>query len=296
MSNLLNGEQFIKRSSFAVFISICFLTSAFRLSSTPANGLDPLDIDSYSVGIVTSNTKSELSSGFEEPYEISEMLGFTTEVHFMMIKQVRTYDMVTFLGDSIMLSAIGQAYPINQSAFEDLMADYTRTLVVDTEIGRQLTNSNEILKDISEQGKLGEVLVVGLGTNGAWELEQSIENLIAEANRHSVSQILFINTRCPSTPTSVNHELRKAAERHDNVELIDWNTVSTSTDSYFSDGCHVQYRSTSLSSGVVAYQDLIDNWFSGQIEEVLVIDEQITLLDRINSHIKRSVRINIFFY
>ncbi|MDG2301291.1 MAG: hypothetical protein P8L22_05905 [Acidimicrobiales bacterium] len=195
-----------------------------------------------------------------------------------------------------MLSAIGEAYPINQNAFEDMMGNYTRTLVIDTEIGRQLTNSNEIVEDLSEKGKLGEVLVIGLGTNGAWELEKSIEDLIMAANKHSVSQILFINTRCPSTPSSVNRELKKAEERHDNVELIDWNKTSSSTDSYFSDECHVQYRSTSLSLGVVAYQSLIDNWFSEQKEKVLKVDEQMTLLDKTNSHIRRSVRMGIFFY
>lgn len=296
MNSLVNSYQPIKRSTFASFICICFLTSIFIVSSAPANALDPLDVDSFSVETATPDIRPLFDTGILELYEISKFLGYTDKVRFKIVEQVQNYDMVTFLGDSIMLSAIGEAYPINQNAFEDMMGNYTRTLVIDTEIGRQLTNSNEIVEDLSEKGKLGEVLVIGLGTNGAWELEKSIEDLIMAANKHSVSQILFINTRCPSTPSSVNRELKKAEERHDNVELIDWNKTSSSTDSYFSDECHVQYRSTSLSLGVVAYQSLIDNWFSEQKEKVLKVDEQMTLLDKTNSHIRRSVRMGIFFY
>lgn len=281
MKNPVNS---IKSSAFVVILSCLISINAPAKAS--ADDLAPTDMWHTSNEEPAPNRPLKFFSESQEPFEIAHFLGYSGKLYFKTVTKTRTYDAITFLGDSVMLSAIGEAYPINENAFKDLMAPYTRKLIIDTKISRQFTGSDELVRTLGEQGKLGEVLVLGLGTNGAWELEKSIEGAIAAANEYLVSQILLVNTRCPITPSMVNRELSKAAERHDNVELIDWNAVSASTTNYFSDECHVQYRSTSLSSGVAAYQMLFNNWFIEQTEDVRRIDEQMTIAARTNTLIK----------
>ena len=70
-----------------------------------------------------------------------------------------------------------------------------------------------------------------LGTNGAASDEQ-LNELIAAAGPDR--QVFFVNTRSPqSWVGQTNGAMFDAADRHDNVHVIDWYTASADHDEYF---------------------------------------------------------------
>jgi hypothetical protein len=87
---------------------------------------------------------------------------------------------VTAIGDSVMLD--GKPY------LEELLPG----IKVDAMIGRQMFAGSKLLTQLQEQHKLGDTVIIGLGTNGVFNKKQQEKCL---DSLQDVDRIILINTR-----------------------------------------------------------------------------------------------------
>ena len=130
------------------------------------------------------------------------------------------------LGDSVMLGAATQ-----------LAAD---GFIVDAAESRAFVNGLDTVLTLTEQGRLGDVVVVHLGTNGpidSGDMTRMMESLA------SVPQVLLLTVGVDRDWTSDNNGLiYDAVNTYPNVSLLDWGGLAPSCpgDCFYSDGFHLR--------------------------------------------------------
>ncbi|MEF3302418.1 acyltransferase family protein [Paenibacillus sp. GYB003] len=145
---------------------------------------------------------------------------------------------ITVIGDSVILDA--------KPYLEKLLPG----IEVDGKIGRQLVQAADIVDAMKTGNKLGDRVIIELGTNGAFP-RKKLEALLASIGKDR--QIVLVNTRVPRPwESEVNATLAEVAKSHPNATLIDWYSASAEKDHYFSqDGVHLN------AEGAEAYASLV---------------------------------------
>jgi peptidoglycan/LPS O-acetylase OafA/YrhL len=141
------------------------------------------------------------------------------------------------LGDSVMLGAATQ-----------LSAD---GFTVDAAESRGFVNGLDTLQQLKEQDRLGDVVVVHLGTNGSIATSDMTAMMETLAD---VPQVLLVTVDVPRDYTAGNNGLiYDAANTYPNVSLLDWAGLADSCpgDCVYSDGFHLR------TDGQVYYAALI---------------------------------------
>ncbi|HET9444345.1 MAG TPA: acyltransferase family protein, partial [Acidimicrobiales bacterium] len=146
---------------------------------------------------------------------------------------------VTAVGDSVMVSAA--------PALQERLG---ATGYIDARLSRQFSEGVEVARLLREQGALGQVVIVHLGTNGPPKAGQ-VDALMAELA--GVPHVRLVTVRMPQRwEAEANQTLRDAAARHPTVQIVDWYAYSEGHREWFeSDGTHVKR------SGAEAYADLL---------------------------------------
>jgi hypothetical protein len=133
---------------------------------------------------------------------------------------------VTVIGDSVVLGA--------KPALEEQLPG----IQIDGQIGRQMRDLADVIRQRKEEGQLGDIVVIALGTNGAFPQKQllSVIDALGEDRR-----LFLVNVRIPRPwEKIVNERLSDAAGQYSNVELIDWHSESEGKDHFFGkDGVHL---------------------------------------------------------
>ncbi|MGE7873877.1 acyltransferase family protein [Bacillus paramycoides] len=133
---------------------------------------------------------------------------------------------VTAIGDSVMVDIT----PYLKNAFPDIR--------IDAQIGRQLSKAIPVVEQLKNDGNLGNHVIIGLGTNGAFTTEQLVSLIDLIGNER---KIIFINTRVPRPWESiVNERLKVTTSKYPNITLVDWYAASAGKRDYFApDGVHL---------------------------------------------------------
>lgn len=142
------------------------------------------------------------------------------------IEELISGDRVTVIGDSLLIDMI----PVLQERLPGI--------VVDAKKGRQMYDAPEVVSKLRKNGKFGDTIILGLGTNGAFtekQLKATLDCL------EGVREIVLINSRVPKPWESVvNDTLAKVVGDYPNARLIDWYGISSGHDEYFyQDGVHL---------------------------------------------------------
>ncbi|RLE20101.1 MAG: hypothetical protein DRJ50_11285 [Actinobacteria bacterium] len=130
------------------------------------------------------------------------------------------------LGDSVMKGAAVQ--------LEDL------GFVVDAQESRAFVNGLDTILTLKQQDRLGDVVVVHLGTNGSINSSDMTRMMEALAD---VSQVLLITIDVPRDYTAGNNQLIfETAALYPNVEVLDWAglTPSCPGNCFYDDGFHLR--------------------------------------------------------
>jgi hypothetical protein len=145
---------------------------------------------------------------------------------------------VTAIGDSVMLGAA-----------RHLQARLGSTGYIDAKVSRQFGDAPGVAASLRSAGRLGEVVVVHLGTNGPPTMNQ-VDALMRELPERKV---VFVTVRMPRKwEGQSNDTLRAIPGRYANARLADWYAVSAGHPEYFaSDGVHVTDK------GAQVYADLV---------------------------------------
>ncbi|MEY8348948.1 acyltransferase family protein [Bacillus cereus] len=145
---------------------------------------------------------------------------------------------VTAVGDSIMIDIT----PYLKNAFPNIK--------IDAKVGRQLSKAIPAVEQLKNQGELGNHVIIGLGTNGAFTKDQLVSLVQLIGNER---KIVLVNTRVPRPWESVvNEKLKEVADAYENVTLVDWYSASAGNKAYFEpDGVHL------TKAGAEAYAALV---------------------------------------
>lgn len=136
------------------------------------------------------------------------------------------------VGDSLMVSSTG------------VLHERASDIVVDAEVGRRMEEGIDVIADMLETGT-PDVLVVALGTNNGAEDSHIVEIMeLADG----VSEVIFVNVSVPrGWESSTNAALERAIDAYPKASLVNWKSVSDSTDGMFrSDGFHLSSEGTNL--------------------------------------------------
>ena len=146
---------------------------------------------------------------------------------------------VTMVGDSVMLGAL--------PALQKTLPGCT----VDAKVSRQVWDTPAVLDALEEEGRLGPVVVLALGTNGTFAPEQGqalIDRLGPERHIYWVTAY----GSALSWQNQSNETISALAKKNANVTLIDWASLAPGHEAWFwSDGIHLQ------TEGQLAYAELI---------------------------------------
>ena len=147
---------------------------------------------------------------------------------------------VLAVGDSVMVGA-------RRALLEALP-----NVEVDASVGRQAPETVSILRARRQEGRLGDVVVVHLGSNGIFRARQ-LDRIMAELS--DVPKVIFVNVRVPRHwQDPINKMLDKRIPIYPNTLLADWYAASDGHPEYFRDGVHL------TEEGARAYAGLIAAW------------------------------------
>ncbi|HZK02129.1 MAG TPA: acyltransferase family protein, partial [Anaerovoracaceae bacterium] len=147
---------------------------------------------------------------------------------------------ITIISDSLLIDA------------KPIIEDRLPGIIINTKKGRQMYDAPEVVDELRSTGRLGDTVIIGLGSNGAFtekQLKATIDCL------EGAGEIILINTRVPKPwETVVNDILAQVVEFYPEVTLIDWYDVSKGHNEYFyKDGVHLN------NVGIEAYIEMLLN-------------------------------------
>lgn len=146
---------------------------------------------------------------------------------------------VTFLGDSVMLSA--------EYALTEVFGPSAR---IDATVSRQFYSAVDTVHFLRSSGQLTDAIVIHLGNNGAMN-DQQFDDMM-DALRE-VEHVYFVTVKVPRRWEGVvNAAIADGVKRHPRVTVIDWNSISGRRPELFrEDGVHL------VPSGARFYAELI---------------------------------------
>ncbi|MED0993785.1 acyltransferase family protein [Bacillus nitratireducens] len=202
----------------AVFVSSIAVFGLSKVSKAKENPqLDKVE------AVQTPPAKHPVAVRENPPQETPKNQEESKEVNSAQPKNSPT---VTAIGDSVMIDIA----PYLKNTFPDIR--------IDAQIGRQLSKAIPVVEQLKNEGNLGNYVIIGLGTNGAFTTEQlvSLINLIGNERK-----MIFINTRVPRPWESiVNERLKATTSEYPNITLVDWYAASAGKGDYFApDGVHL---------------------------------------------------------
>ena len=137
-------------------------------------------------------------------------------------------DEVTLVGDSIMVAA--------QTELEKAIPN----CVVDAKEGRQLVEAMDILRRLQSEGQLYDTVVIGLGSNSPFPLEDGEEVLDYLGPERTVYWVTCYG-RYLDWQDETNSVINALAEEYDNLHILDWSAVAPENPGWIrtDDGIHL---------------------------------------------------------
>ena len=121
---------------------------------------------------------------------------------------------ITIIGDSLTLGS------------EKYIRQQIPDAVIDAKVGRKFQEAMPVIKELESKGLLGKIVVIALGTNGLFTVEdglQVIDYLTARQRK-----VIFVNVKVPRYwESQVNQNYQILKQLRPNIEVIDWNYLST---------------------------------------------------------------------
>ena len=131
---------------------------------------------------------------------------------------------VVGIGDSVMLDAVNEFYKKFPNGY------------FDGKISRSLYAAQDVVKNLKNKGKLGNVLILCLATNGDYSDTISKNFMKLVGNR----EIFWVNAVGADDP-KFNQKFKKFAENYPNIHIVEWDVEAKKHPEYFySDKVHMK--------------------------------------------------------
>ncbi|BFH62551.1 acyltransferase family protein [Paenibacillus azoreducens] len=134
---------------------------------------------------------------------------------------------ITAIGDSVILDA------------KPFLEKMLPGIVVNGKVGRQMRQAKDVVDQLKAGGKMGDRVIIELGTNGPFNTKQLRELL---QSLDGAKQIILVNSRVPRNwQDTVNAAIEKVSKEFSNTTVVDWYSASEGKDDYFyRDGVHLK--------------------------------------------------------
>ncbi|MEV5029917.1 acyltransferase family protein [Paenibacillus sp. LPE1-1-1.1] len=146
---------------------------------------------------------------------------------------------ITAIGDSVLLDA----GPYLEKRLPGIH--------IDGKVGRQFPEAAVIIDELKKSSKLGETVIIELGTNGSFTAKQMNALLDAVGDDR---EVIMVNTRVPRKwQDTVNKMLAETAKNNENVTVVDWYSASKGKEDFFSkDGVHLKTHGAEFYADMLA--------------------------------------------
>ena len=190
-------------------------------TEAPTSGPDVKDLDA------TSETETPKTDSADSATSNTETGDVATVLESAVEKAPASH--VTAIGDSVMIGAAGE------------LEQTIDSLSIEADVGLQAPAAIDILRKRRDAGRLGEVVVVHIGSNGAFSEEQFEEMMEVLADVHRVA---FVNVKVPRAWEQPNNSLlAEEVQQYPNTVLVDWYAASARRPELFvNDGIHLRYE------------------------------------------------------
>lgn len=133
---------------------------------------------------------------------------------------------ITVIGDSVMVG------------IEPYLKEKLPKITVDGKVGRQMSQAQKLTDELKAEGKLGDRIIIELGTNGPFN-KKSLRSLLQSL---SDKQVYVVTTRVPKGwQDTVNTNIKDVAGEFQNVKIVDWYAASEGKkDIFYKDGVHLK--------------------------------------------------------
>ena len=172
---------------------------------------------------------------------------------------------ITFVGDSVMLGAMSNITKMFPNSY------------FDAKESRALTTGVSILSNLKNSNKLGEVVVLHLGTNGDCgnNCKENIMNILSD------KIVFWLNT---TNNEKVNNSLNELATKYNNLHIINWHDLSLGHDDWFYyDGIHLPPTGRKEYTNIIynAIFDVYKDKFKEK-KQALILEHQEELRNKIS--------------
>ncbi|RKI43976.1 hypothetical protein D7V86_02345 [bacterium D16-51] len=134
---------------------------------------------------------------------------------------------VSVIGDSIFLGAAPSFQKIQKNTF------------IDAKISRQVYQGIDVAKKMKKKGKLGNIVIISLGTNGKFN-ESTGQKLINCLGKKRTVYWINVYGKNISWQKEVNSTIQKLAAKNSNVHVIPWTKEAKKHPGWFyQDGTHL---------------------------------------------------------
>lgn len=165
-------------------------------------------------------------------------------------------DKVTFIGDSIMVAA------------ESALHEYIPDCVVNAKEGRQLVEAMDILYDMEAAGEIYDTVVIGLGSNSPFPIEDGEEVLDFLGEDRTIYWVTCYG-RYLDWQDEVNDLIWELDAEYDNLHVLDWSAVAPEHTGWIrsDDGIHL------TPDGTVGYAKFVAEALGFNVEDAPETDD-----------------------
>lgn len=161
-------------------------------------------------------------------------------------KEMESQRMITVIGDSVFLGAA--------PSFQKLQEN----VVIDAKISRQVYQGIDVAKKLSKKDKLGDTILISLGTNGNFNPATG-EALIDYLGGERTIYWINVYGKDLDIQKQVNSTIRNLVKKYDNVHLISWAEEGKKhPDWFYQDGIHLNTK------GQSGFAEFIHEQLNGQ--------------------------------
>ena len=150
------------------------------------------------------------------------------------------------IGDSVLLGAADELYKIFPNSY------------FDGKVSRTVEKGRELLQELKDQGKLGDVVVLVLANNGDYS-DYKHEKLMEVLENREVFWIDSIGADDPN----YNEQFENFAKNYPNIHIIKWTDIGEKHPEYFyADGVHIKEQYAIIYANMI--YDEIYNYYWNQ--------------------------------
>lgn len=204
--------------------------------------------------IIEEKNKEYESVVIDEQVEIQKVVEETTDVKIDDDKiQNMVHNLkVTGIGDSVLLMGAPQLYKQFPKGY------------FDGKVSRSIASSKTLVNDLKSSGKLSDIVIIGLSTNGMFSTNRTKEFIEMFEGR----EIFWINNHNGDDKT-FNQKFEELAKDYPNIHIIDWDKAANEhPDWIYKDGIHPREKTGAKLYAQIVY-DAIYNEHADKLKQQL---------------------------